>query len=142
MLLLGRGGFVAQEVVLLRPRLVRRLILAGIGPQGGHENALTRADCSTLAVRSARLPARRRHSCAAPGGSDPYAGCPNVVVGYLRLDGAEGPYLLPTMGSMQDRANGLPRIPVIRTRVNKHEKKAEAAKSRLSPRAYSDMHWY
>src|SRR6202050_4610975 len=29
------GGFVAQEVVLLRPRLVRRLILAGTGPQGG-----------------------------------------------------------------------------------------------------------
>ena len=29
------GGFVAQEVVLLRPRLVRRLILAGTGPEGG-----------------------------------------------------------------------------------------------------------
>jgi len=29
------GGFVAQELVLLRPRLVRRLILAGTGPQGG-----------------------------------------------------------------------------------------------------------
>lgn len=29
------GGFVAQEIVLLRPRLVRRLILAGAGPEGG-----------------------------------------------------------------------------------------------------------
>lgn len=29
------GGFVAQEVALLRPYLVRRLILAGTGPQGG-----------------------------------------------------------------------------------------------------------
>ena len=29
------GGFVAQEFVLLRPRLVRRLILAGTGPEGG-----------------------------------------------------------------------------------------------------------
>jgi pimeloyl-ACP methyl ester carboxylesterase len=29
------GGFVAQEVALLRPALVRRLILAGTGPQGG-----------------------------------------------------------------------------------------------------------
>ena len=29
------GGFVAQEVVLLRPRLVRRLVLAGTGPEGG-----------------------------------------------------------------------------------------------------------
>jgi pimeloyl-ACP methyl ester carboxylesterase len=28
------GGFVAQEVILLRPRLVRRLILGGTGPQG------------------------------------------------------------------------------------------------------------
>lgn len=31
------GGFVAQEVVLQRPRLVRRLILAGTGPEGGRD---------------------------------------------------------------------------------------------------------
>jgi pimeloyl-ACP methyl ester carboxylesterase len=31
------GGFVAQEMVLIRPRLVRRLVLAGTGPQGGEE---------------------------------------------------------------------------------------------------------
>jgi pimeloyl-ACP methyl ester carboxylesterase len=29
------GGYVAQEFVLLRPRLVRRLVLAGTAPQGG-----------------------------------------------------------------------------------------------------------
>jgi pimeloyl-ACP methyl ester carboxylesterase len=29
------GGFVAQEVTLIRPQLVRRLVLAGTGPQGG-----------------------------------------------------------------------------------------------------------
>jgi pimeloyl-ACP methyl ester carboxylesterase len=29
------GGFVAQELTLLRPQLVRRLVLAGTGPQGG-----------------------------------------------------------------------------------------------------------
>jgi pimeloyl-ACP methyl ester carboxylesterase len=29
------GGFVAQEVVLKRPELVRRLVLAGTGPRGG-----------------------------------------------------------------------------------------------------------
>src|SRR3954451_18231812 len=29
------GGHVAQELVLLRPRLVRRLVLAGTAPQGG-----------------------------------------------------------------------------------------------------------
>src|SRR3954465_11751065 len=29
------GGYVAQELVLLRPRLVRRLVLAGPPPQGG-----------------------------------------------------------------------------------------------------------
>jgi pimeloyl-ACP methyl ester carboxylesterase len=29
------GGFVAQELTLIRPRLVRRLVLAGTGPQGG-----------------------------------------------------------------------------------------------------------
>jgi pimeloyl-ACP methyl ester carboxylesterase len=31
------GGFVAQELVLIRPRLVRRLVLAGTGPQGGED---------------------------------------------------------------------------------------------------------
>jgi pimeloyl-ACP methyl ester carboxylesterase len=31
------GGFVAQEMVLIRPRLVRRLVLAGTGPQGGDD---------------------------------------------------------------------------------------------------------
>jgi pimeloyl-ACP methyl ester carboxylesterase len=31
------GGFVAQELALIRPRLVRRLILAGTGPQGGRD---------------------------------------------------------------------------------------------------------
>jgi pimeloyl-ACP methyl ester carboxylesterase len=29
------GGFVAQELTLIRPRLVRRLVLAATGPQGG-----------------------------------------------------------------------------------------------------------
>src|SRR5947209_10616025 len=29
------GGFVAQELVLMRPRLVRRVVLAGTAPQGG-----------------------------------------------------------------------------------------------------------
>jgi alpha/beta hydrolase fold len=29
------GGYVAQEIALLRPRLVRRIILAGTAPQGG-----------------------------------------------------------------------------------------------------------
>jgi pimeloyl-ACP methyl ester carboxylesterase len=31
------GGFVAQELTLIRPQLVRRLVLAGTGPQGGVE---------------------------------------------------------------------------------------------------------
>src|SRR3954470_12230641 len=29
------GGFVAQELTLIRPKLVRRLVLAATGPQGG-----------------------------------------------------------------------------------------------------------
>jgi pimeloyl-ACP methyl ester carboxylesterase len=31
------GGYVAQELVLLRPRVVRRLVLAGTAPQGGSD---------------------------------------------------------------------------------------------------------
>src|ERR1700722_10629399 len=33
------GGFVAQRVTLNRPSLVRRLILAGTGPEGGEDMA-------------------------------------------------------------------------------------------------------
>jgi pimeloyl-ACP methyl ester carboxylesterase len=31
------GGYVAQELALIRPRLVRRLVLAGTAPQGGED---------------------------------------------------------------------------------------------------------
>lgn len=31
------GGFIAQEIVLARPELVRKLILAGTGPEGGED---------------------------------------------------------------------------------------------------------
>jgi pimeloyl-ACP methyl ester carboxylesterase len=31
------GGMVAQEIALLRPRVVRRIVLAGTGPRGGHQ---------------------------------------------------------------------------------------------------------
>jgi pimeloyl-ACP methyl ester carboxylesterase len=31
------GGYVAQELALIRPRLVHRLVLAGTGPQGGED---------------------------------------------------------------------------------------------------------
>ncbi len=31
------GGMVAQEFALLRPRAVRRIVLAGTGPRGGHQ---------------------------------------------------------------------------------------------------------
>jgi pimeloyl-ACP methyl ester carboxylesterase len=33
------GGFVAQQVAVLRPNLLRRLVLAGTGPQGGERMA-------------------------------------------------------------------------------------------------------
>ena len=36
------GGHVAQELVLLRPRLVRRVVLAGTAPQGGPDLPLER----------------------------------------------------------------------------------------------------
>jgi len=45
------GGFVAQELVLLRPRLVRRLVLAGTAPQGGPDLHRWSEDVHTLATR-------------------------------------------------------------------------------------------
>ena len=50
------GGFVAQELALIRPQLVRRLVLAGTGPQGGRD---ARLDRRRLSARTARRPRRR-----------------------------------------------------------------------------------
>jgi pimeloyl-ACP methyl ester carboxylesterase len=44
------GGHVAQELVLLRPRLVRRLVLAGTAPQGGPDLHRWRDDVYSLAT--------------------------------------------------------------------------------------------
>ena len=44
------GGYVAQELVLLRPRLVRRLVLAGTAPQGGPDLHRWSEDVHTLAT--------------------------------------------------------------------------------------------
>jgi pimeloyl-ACP methyl ester carboxylesterase len=45
------GGYVAQELVLLRPRLVRRLVLAGTAPQGGPDLHRWSEDVYALATR-------------------------------------------------------------------------------------------
>jgi pimeloyl-ACP methyl ester carboxylesterase len=45
------GGFVAQELTLIRPWLVRRLVLAGTGPQGGADMHGFRDDVFVSAVR-------------------------------------------------------------------------------------------
>src|ERR1700748_284333 len=44
------GGYVAQELVLLRPRLVRRLVLAGTAPQGGPDLHCWSDDVYALAM--------------------------------------------------------------------------------------------
>ena len=44
------GRYVAQELVLLRPRLVRRLVLAGTAPQGGPDLHRWTEDVYTLAT--------------------------------------------------------------------------------------------
>src|SRR6201994_1163426 len=50
------GGHVAQELVLLRPRLVRRLVLAGTAPRGGPE--LHRWSDDVYALATADAPPR------------------------------------------------------------------------------------
>ena len=44
------GGYVAQELVLLRPRLVRRVVLAGTAPQGGPDLHRRSEDVYALAT--------------------------------------------------------------------------------------------
>ncbi|MEU6745476.1 alpha/beta hydrolase [Spirillospora sp. NPDC046719] len=43
------GGFVAQEIALVRPRLIRRLVLAGTGPKGAPGMHTWRADIESHA---------------------------------------------------------------------------------------------
>jgi pimeloyl-ACP methyl ester carboxylesterase len=45
------GGFVAQQVTLDRPYLVRRLILAGTGPEGGQDMAAYPPEVATQATQ-------------------------------------------------------------------------------------------
>lgn len=46
------GGFVAQEVALIRPTLVRRLVLTGTGPRGGPEMHGWRPDIADRARKA------------------------------------------------------------------------------------------
>jgi pimeloyl-ACP methyl ester carboxylesterase len=52
------GGFVAQELVLVRPRLVRRLILAGTAPQGAPRLHRMSDDVHALATQDVLDPER------------------------------------------------------------------------------------
>jgi pimeloyl-ACP methyl ester carboxylesterase len=52
------GGFVAQELVLVRPRLVRRLILAGTAPQGAPRLHRMSDDVDALATQDVLDPER------------------------------------------------------------------------------------
>lgn len=45
------GGYVAQELTLIRPQLVRRIVLAGTGPQGGEQMHRWTDDIFPHAVR-------------------------------------------------------------------------------------------
>lgn len=44
------GGFVAQELALIRPHQVRRLVLAGTGPQGGRNMHVYQPDILAIAT--------------------------------------------------------------------------------------------
>ena len=52
------GGFVAQELVLVRPRLIRRLILAGTAPQGAPRLHRMSDDVYALATQDVLDPER------------------------------------------------------------------------------------
>jgi pimeloyl-ACP methyl ester carboxylesterase len=52
------GGFVAQELVLVRPRLVRRLVLAGTAPQGAPRLHRMSDDVNALATQDVLDPER------------------------------------------------------------------------------------
>jgi pimeloyl-ACP methyl ester carboxylesterase len=59
------GGFVAQELVLVRPRLVRRLILAGTAPQGA-PRLHRMSDTSTRSLRTTFWTPSGSSSCSSP----------------------------------------------------------------------------
>jgi pimeloyl-ACP methyl ester carboxylesterase len=54
------GGFVAQEVALQAPHLVRRIILAGTGPQGGEGMEKYSPEVDEILTRRAATPEERQ----------------------------------------------------------------------------------
>jgi pimeloyl-ACP methyl ester carboxylesterase len=61
------GGMIAQEMVLMEPQLVRKMIIAGTGPAGG-EGISTVARVTYLDMLRASSPVRTRSSsCSSPG---------------------------------------------------------------------------
>jgi pimeloyl-ACP methyl ester carboxylesterase len=61
------GGMIAQEIVLMEPQLVRKIIIAGTGPAGG-EGISTVARVTYLDMLRAFSPVKTRSSsCSSPG---------------------------------------------------------------------------
>ena len=52
------GGFVAQEITLQAPDLVRRLVLVGTGPRGGQDMATLTPEAQQIFGATYKLPER------------------------------------------------------------------------------------
>jgi pimeloyl-ACP methyl ester carboxylesterase len=83
------GGFVAQQLVLTRPELVRRLILAGTGPKGAPGMGAWRQDVVDGVVVDNNTPQGALHVFYAPTESSQAAGQASFGRIYQKRDGRD-----------------------------------------------------
>jgi pimeloyl-ACP methyl ester carboxylesterase len=90
------GGYVAQELALLRPRLVRRLVLAGTAPQGGAD--LHRWSDPVFALATAQEPTAEDllRLFFSPSAESRAKGAEYLQRAYQRQEGRDAPTDLAT----------------------------------------------
>jgi pimeloyl-ACP methyl ester carboxylesterase len=93
------GGYVAQELTLLRPRLVRRLVLAGTAPQGGPDLHRWSDTVFALATADQPTPEDLLNLFFSPSAESRAKGAEYLQRAYQRQEGRDGPTDLATRGA-------------------------------------------
>lgn len=96
------GGFVAQEVALIRPALVRRLVLAATGPKGGPDMHGWREDIVDAVVTGPGGPDGLLHAFFAPTETSQAKGHEFLARFVERTDGRDEPVALEARDAQYD----------------------------------------
>ena len=98
------GGFVGQQILLDRPSLVRRAILAGTGPQGGHGMQGYTADVTAVATKFPLEGREKEFLFFAPSETSQKAGAAFIARTLLREEDRDIP---TTVQAMQGQGSAI-----------------------------------